>query len=119
MSAIGDTVLTLPVACAIRKQFPDAYIGWVVEQKSSAMVVGHECIDKVITLPRGWFLSRRERRGLRNELRACEFDITVDCQGTNKSALACWLSGAKTRIGCRGQYGTELSPYMNQSLIHI
>ena len=117
MSAIGDTVLTLPVACALRERFPNAYIGWVVEQKSSAMVLGHPSIDEVFTVPRGWFLSRKKRRSLQQDLRACAFTHSVDCQGTNKSALAGWLSGAKTRIGCRGKYGTEFSTYMNNTLV--
>jgi len=117
MSAIGDTVLTLPVACALRARFPDAFIGWAVEEKSSAMVVGHPCVDKVFQLSRGWFTSRKKRRALRDELRACKFAVSVDCQGNTKSALACWMSGAKYRIGCRGQYGTEFSPYLNNILI--
>ena len=73
MSAIGDTVLTLPVACALRARFPDAFIGWVVEEKSSAMVVGHPCVDQVFTLPRGWFLSLKECMALRKELQSHRF----------------------------------------------
>ncbi|MEM6472618.1 MAG: hypothetical protein AAF802_23865, partial [Planctomycetota bacterium] len=38
MSAIGDTILTLPVACAIRDRFPTAEISWIVEEKSAPMV---------------------------------------------------------------------------------
>jgi len=117
MSAIGDTVLTLPVACALRARFPDAFIGWAVEEKSSAMVVGHPCIDQVFTLPRGWFLSPKKWKSLRDELRTYQFAVSIDCQGNTKSSLACWLSGAKHRIGCRGQYGTELSTYLNN--IHV
>lgn len=43
--------------------------------------------------------------------------MSIDCQGNTKSSLACWLSGAKHRIGCRGQYGTELSTYLNNILV--
>ena len=117
MSAIGDTVLTLPVVCALRAQFPDAFIGWVVEEKSSAMVVGHPCVDQVFTLPRRWFLSLKKCRELRKELQSQRFTVSIDCQGNTKSSLACWLSGAKYRVGCRGQYGTELSPYLNNILV--
>ena len=117
MSAIGDTVLTLPVACALRERFPKAFIGWVVEEKSAAMVAGHPCIDEVFTLPRGWFASGKKRKALRGKLRACQFRVSIDCQGNTKSALACWLSGASYRIGCRGHYGTELSPYLNNLLV--
>ena len=117
MSAIGDTVLTLPVACALRARFPEAFIGWAVEEKSSAMVVGHPFVDQIFTLPRGWFLSLKKCKSLRDELRAHRFTVSIDCQGNTKSSLACWLSGARHRIGCRGQYGTELSPYLNNILV--
>ncbi len=117
MSAIGDTVLTLPLACAVRKRYPDAFIGWVVEEKSAAMVADHPQIDRVFTLPRGWFFSPSQMKKLREDLRASEFTATVDCQGNTKTALACYLSGAPQRIGLRGRYGTELSPYLNNVLI--
>ena len=58
MSAIGDTVLTLPVACAIRQRYPKAYIAWAVERTASPMVLGHSCVDEVIVLERGWFVRR-------------------------------------------------------------
>ena len=57
LSAIGDAILTLPVACAIRRHLPDAYIGWVVERKAAPMVQGHEDLDAVIVLERAWFTS--------------------------------------------------------------
>ncbi len=87
MSAIGDTILTLPVACALREKYPDAYIAWVVERKSSAMVVNHPCLDDVFMLERGWFASGRKRRKLRDRLRACNFDVSIDCQSVTKSAF--------------------------------
>ena len=116
MSVIGDTVLTLPVVCALRAQFPDAFIGWVVEEKSSAMVVGHPCVDQAFTLPRRWFLSLKKCRELRKELQSQRFTVSIDCQ-KHQSSLACWLSGAKYRVGCRGKYGTELSTYLNNILV--
>jgi lipopolysaccharide heptosyltransferase I len=117
MSAIGDTILTLPVACALREAYPDAYLAWVVERKSAAMVLNHPCLDDVFTLERGWFVSRRQRRAVRHQLRACRFDVSIDCQSVTKSALACWLSGAPMRIGCRGKYGAEFSPLLNNHLL--
>ena len=50
MGAIGDTILTLPVACALRAHFPNAFLAWVVEEKSSAMVLGHACLDAVLCM---------------------------------------------------------------------
>lgn len=117
MSAIGDTILTLPVACALRAHFPQAYLAWVVEQKSAAMVLGHVCLDDVLVLPRGWFTRPARLLDARRRLRAAAFDITIDCQGMSKSALACRLSGAPRRIGLRGEHGRELSPWLNNELI--
>jgi heptosyltransferase I len=117
MSAIGDTILTLPVACAIRERYPRAYIAWAVERTASAMVLGHECVDEVIVLDRGWFVSPRQWWRLRRRLRPLAIDVAVDCQSITKTALAAWLSGAKLRIGCKGKYGCELSPVLNNHLI--
>ncbi len=117
MSAIGDTILTLPVACALRDHYPDAYIAWVVERGASTAVVGHEALDEVVVLPRGWYVSPTGILRARKCLRALEIDIAIDCQSVSKTAMACWLSGAKTRIGCRGQYGAELSPWLNNELV--
>ena len=98
MSAIGDAILTMPVACALRQQFPKAYIAWVVEKKAAPMVRGHEAVNNVIELERGWFTSPRGIREARRILRPERFDISIDCQGLTKSALAGWLSGARKRM---------------------
>lgn len=117
MSAMGDTILTLPVACALRERFPRAYLGWVVEPRPSAVLHGHECLDAVITLPQGWSKEPSAIIEARRKLKAHRFKYSIDCQSRTKSSLACWLSGARTRIGCRGKYGAEWSPYLNNLLI--
>ena len=117
MSAIGDSILTLPVACALRDRFPQAYIAWCVEKKASAMVVGHSALDEVIILDRGWFGSPSRLWEIRQNLRKQQFDTVIDCQSVTKTAFLGWLSGAKHRIGCRGQYGAELSPWLNNRLV--
>jgi heptosyltransferase-1 len=117
MSAIGDTILTLPVVCALRSFFPNAFLGWVVERGSSSMVLGHECLDQVIVLPRGWFTRPREILRARRELARFRFDVSIDCQGMTKSSLACRLSGARRRIGFSGEHGRELSRWINNHLV--
>lgn len=117
MSAIGDTILTMPVACALRKHFPDAHLAWVVEKKAAPMIRQHPMVDRVIELERGWFTSWRGIRDVRKTLKPLRFDVSIDCQGLTKSALAGWLSGAKTRIGYAGKYGCELSRLLNNTLI--
>ena len=119
LSAIGDAILTLPVACALRDAYPNAYIAWVVEKKAASMVRGHAAIDAVIELQRGWFSSPRGIVAARRQLRALQIETALDCQGNTKSALACWLSGARRRIGYAGWHGGELSRLLNNLLIPV
>jgi lipopolysaccharide heptosyltransferase I len=117
MSAIGDTILTLPVACALREHFPHAYIAWVVEKKAAPMIRNHQVLDEVIELERGWFTSFRGIRSAREELRGHNFDVSIDCQGLTKSSLAAWLSCAPKRIGFGGNHGGELSRIFNNTAV--
>ena len=117
MSAIGDTILTMPVACALRSEFPEAHLVWVVERKAAPMIRNHPVVDEVVELERGWFTSLRGMRETRLKLQAFEPEIAIDCQGLTKSALAGWLSGAKRRIGYSGRHGGELTQWLNNELI--
>jgi len=118
MGSIRETILTLPVASAIREQFPDAYIAWVVEKRAAAVVSNHRSINQTIELQQGWFSSPTFLRQARKELRSHRFDISIDCEGVTKSALAGWLAGASRRIGFQGQHGRELSRRLNNTFVH-
>jgi len=113
LSAIGDTLHSLPVAWALRERFPRAWLCWVVEQRAAAPLRGHKALDRVLELPRGWLKHPTLVWRLRRELRAVHFDIAVDVQGLTKSSLVAWLSGAKKRIGFDGPRGRELSRWLN------
>src|SRR5690606_34638371 len=117
LSAIGDTVLTLPVLCALREAYPDAFIAWVVERAAAPILENHACLDELVVLPRGWLKSPRTVWNLRRRLRALHIAVALDPQGLVKSSFACWLSGARSRLGMRGPYGNELSPLLNNRLI--
>ena len=41
LSALGDTIHTLPIAYAIKKTFPNCKIGWVVEDKAKLFIDGN------------------------------------------------------------------------------
>ena len=117
LSAIGDAILTLPLLNALRERFPQALLAWVVEQKASSILEGHEALDELITLPKGFLKSPRALWGLRRRLRDLRFDVALDTQGLTKSAVVGWLSGAKRRIGLAGQWGREISPWLNRELV--
>ncbi|NLF08676.1 MAG: glycosyltransferase family 9 protein [Pirellulaceae bacterium] len=117
LSAIGDVIQTMPVACALRERFPDATLVWAVEQRAGALLQGHEALDELILLPRGWLKSLGEVRRLRRRLREFNFDATVDVQSLTKSAVLAWLSGARRRIGFGNPGGRELSKWLNNERV--
>lgn len=99
LSAIGDVLHGVPAAVALKRAFPHARIGWVVEGRAGDVLAGHPAIDHLFRLPRGWMTSVAATRGLRRGLRDFAPDVAVDLQGLLKSALPTWLSGARMRIG--------------------
>ena len=113
LSAIGDVLHSLPVACALRAKFPHATIGWVVEGRAGDLLEGHPAIDHLHRVPRKWLKSIKAVRELRRGLKAVQYDLTIDVQGLTKSAIAARLSGALRRIGYGGVDGRELSPWLN------
>lgn len=118
LSAIGDVVQTMPMACALRERFPEAFLTWVVDERAAALLRGHEALDELITLPRHWLKSFRSVWNLRRQLRAMNFDVALEVQGLTKSAIICWLSGARRRIGFGGRLGRELSPWLNSETVN-
>jgi lipopolysaccharide heptosyltransferase I len=119
LSAIGDTVLNMPVLCALRDRFPRATIGWIVKKNWAPLLEGHCDLDHLIKVPGGWLRSPRLVWQTARRLREIGFDIALDLQGLAKSAIAAWLSGAKRRLGfTHGQFeGREFSPWLNTELI--
>lgn len=111
LSALGDVILTLPVATALRERFPGAYLVWLVEARYKALLEGHPALNEVIAVPRRWYRSWRTITGLRRELRARSFDLVIDVQSLTKSAILGWLSGAPTRLAFSPPQGRELAPW--------
>lgn len=117
LTAIGDVIHAMPVACALREKFPDAYIAWLAEGRAGDLLAGHRAIDRRIVAPRRWIKSPSAVWHLRRQLRGQQFDIALDLQGLTKSAVAAWLSGARRRIGFGGELGRELSTWLNRQRV--
>ncbi len=119
LTAMGDVIHGLPVASALRAEFPDSMLAWAVEGRASDLIEGHPDLDTVIRLPRHWWRSLAAIRGVRRQLRQLNFDTTVDLQCLTKSALVAWLSGAPRRLGVAGANGRELSKWFNNELTDV
>jgi heptosyltransferase-1 len=102
LSAIGDVIHALPVAHALKENFPQARLSWLVEQAAYDLVANHPDLDEVIRFEK----SRcRSFSGLvdylptlTRNLRKVHFDLALDLQGLFKSGLISYLSGAPERL---------------------
>jgi heptosyltransferase-1 len=119
LSAIGDTVLSVPVLCALRDKFPQATIGWIVEKTSAPLLRGHADLNHLIEVPKGWLKSPTTVAKTAYKMWRIGFDVSLDLQGLSKSAITAYLSGAKRRIGFRKCEfeGRELSGWINNQLV--
>ena len=119
LSHIGDCILTLPVVNAIKDRFPDSFIAWAIESPGDFLVKGCDAVDQVITIPKGWLKKPMQAWSLRRQLRALDFDISIDPQSLTKSAGIGWISGAKQRIGLTKPWGRELAPRLNNINVSV
>jgi len=103
LSSLGDIIHTLPAFSALRKNFPESKISWVVEEKGQDILDLVPGLDRVITIrPSGWRIYRKgfwtEMSGFKEKARE-ENQIALDFQGLQKSALLALFSRASKRIG--------------------
>lgn len=117
LSAVGDCILTTPLACALREQFPKAFLAWAVEPAAATLLDHHPALDRLIVVDKRWLKSWNTVRAVRRELRALKFDVAIDPQSLSKSALLAWLSGAGHRIGFQTPRGRELSLWLNNHFV--
>ena len=104
-SSLGDIVHTFPVVAAIKRQWPESHITWVVKRQWADLVERAEGVDRVWPVDmtvKSWI---REARALR----AQQFDLAMDLQGLFRSGILARLSGAPIRIGFAN--GREGSPW--------
>ena len=103
LSAIGDVIHALPVSYAIKEQYPNAHLTWVVEPAAYAILEDNPYIDELILFEKARFRSfggfLREIGPFRRRLRTRRYDASLDLQGLFKSAAIAFNAGAKLRIG--------------------
>jgi 3-deoxy-D-manno-octulosonic-acid transferase len=118
LSAMGDVIHALPIAHAVRKNYPEAEISWIVEGLAKPLVEINPYIDNVIHLPKDDWKEQfkvdklgalKECRDYFVELKRYDFDLAIDVHGLFKSAFTAKASGADKIYG--PEDGRELSTY--------
>ena len=118
LSAMGDVIHTLPAAQALRDAFPNAMIGWLIEERWAELLSApgtprrgprsaqRPLADWVLTVELGgWRKSPFNISTLQkiaqvwNDVRSAHYDVAVDLQGAMRSAVLARWSGAGVVIG--------------------
>ena len=120
LSGLGDVVHTLNALTLLRRERPDAHIGWVVEDRFADLLRDHPYVDELFVVPRKdwgrmlhnplrWPRLIKEGPALRRRLGEGNFDISVDFQSSLKSAWIVQAAGAPLRVGFASGISREMS----------
>src|SRR5437899_518866 len=116
LGAVGDVLRTLPALRLIRASYRSVCVDWLVEDLPRDLVLGHPEIDEVLRFPRRELRDTANPRimagllaGVARDLRRRRFDVALDFQGSFKSGLLAFLSGAPRRVGLSPGHCRELS----------
>lgn len=118
LSAMGDVIHTLPAVQALRDAFPEAMIGWLIEERWAELLCApgtprrgprsaeRPLVDWVHTVDlRAWrrslfSLATLERIARAwNDVHSAHYDAAVDLQGAIRSAVLARWSGAGAVFG--------------------
>ena len=108
---MGDVLHAMPAVAGLRKAHPDWWIDWAVEPRWRDLLVAEgevsgPLVNSVIPVrTREWkrqglsVATVRDVLGLRRALRAGQYDVCVDLQGSVRSGLIAWMAGASRIVG--------------------
>jgi len=110
LSAVGDVINTLPALEALRRGRPDAFIGYVVEDRAHDLISRHPSVDRVhlyrrkrwaryLHQPIHWWDMYEEFSTFLHEIRREQYTVALDFQGNLKGAMHGLFSGARRRVG--------------------
>lgn len=127
LGALGDVANTLPAVCALRREFPNVRIGWVVEESSRGLVAASRAADEIILFPRKeirrlvtfpwtWHKAAGEISRFIRTIRQGRYDVMLDFQGNLKSGLMSVLSGIPDRVGFAAGHCREMNWLFNSVL---
>jgi len=111
LGALGDVVRTRFAFAGVRALYPNARIEWLVEDRAAAGLVGLPGLDGRIEVPRRRLRARHPRvalatlREFARELRARNYDLSIDFHGVFRSGFLAWSAQIPVRVG----YGPPLA----------
>ncbi|MBV8215075.1 MAG: glycosyltransferase family 9 protein [Verrucomicrobia bacterium] len=113
LKRLGDLILTTPTLAALRNEHPGSQVTLLIDHYSRDLAPALQHIDEVLVYERKrsfpvWFqLLRRE------------FDLCIDCTGTDRSALISFLSKASHRVIFRSVVRHRLRSWVYTELVDV
>ena len=95
LKRLGDLVLTTGALRSLRQAYPAAQVCLLIDEYAEELAPAIEGVDET------WVYRRKRILGLWPRLVGASFDVCLDFTGTDRSALATFLSKAPKRIGVR------------------
>src|SRR5882672_1954901 len=92
LRSIGDTVLTTPALCALKRFLPEAQIDILLEDWVAPVLDGFAHVDNVITVERR---STASRARVARRLRAAQYDVVYNLHGGTTATLLTRATGAR------------------------
>jgi heptosyltransferase III len=97
--AIGDLILTLPVARSIKEAYPDHHLTMLVSEYTEPLLEGEDYIDGVMTIPGRELGNYVEVREVSHLMKAGDFDVIIFFYPRFSLALAARMARISKRIG--------------------
>jgi heptosyltransferase-1 len=106
LGSLGDVVHGLPALVAIKRSFPHWELDWLVERRWLPVLAGNPYLSRVVEFDTlAWRASPFSSSVWSSAgaavaaLRERRYDVALDLQGSLKSAVSCFLSGAPQVVG--------------------
>lgn len=104
---ISDQLLFFPALETIKKAYPNAEIGVVVEPRAASAYRVSKIVDTVIPFAFGGMNSPSDWANLLGIIRDREYEVALSTSTTWATGLLLWLSGVPTRV----TYSSTKAPY--------
>ncbi len=101
-SSLGDVITATPLLRGLRRRFPDAHLGWLLDARFADVIAHDDDLDEALIYKRSWLTQPALLAALISRLRRKRFDWVIDLQGLMRSSLLTFCSGAELRAGLDG-----------------
>jgi len=131
-SSLGDVIHTFPLTHALKRRFPQCFIGWVAEQGYAPLVGQDDSVDRVHPMhipstssPDSTWISyggalvatARVLYELRRSFAAAPYDLILDLHASFRSGLMAMMNPGGLRIGFKD--ARELNTLFQRRLLDV